>query len=694
MNEAEVQDPSLIYTDSEPDLNVLSMGYGLALTDNDNFFQGCAISYDDRHNLWPGKSWDMRKGGANAFPWDGASDNEVNVVGERLDTFLSILMQGMTRSHVRASPVSASAAPRAATVSAFLKWMQSTYIPNFKKHMRLGANHLLEKGLMVTYIGWRREKRSRLQTMSLDELMQIPEVGEQLVEMILGGQDDEVLAQGLMEQFDTTMGRAKKAIRQLRKKGEAELPIAVQSIDEPIVDSLAPDADVIFPNWTMDPQEAPYFFIRKLMTAQQLEKKVESEGWDREWVDYAINHLRGVDADVTEAMQGRKGNAAYNSMLNTDNQLVLVVYGYQRLIDEDDGSEGIYCTVFHPRYTDKYAIHELMNGYDDYPVVVTRLTHSEKRLYETLPMSRSLRGPQMQIKTEVDGRVDRNSMAILPPMMHPAGRAPSEWGPGRKVPYRRLGEIAFGPTPVYDPGSKEMEMTMRQQADRAVGLDMESPLAVIRQQDVMDIFLDHVGRVLDAAFKLYEQQGPDEIFFQVTGDPTGMTMQKGGPDDKFSIVVSYDTGNNDPESVKAKMTAMGGVLPFDTENVISRRKYTEAYLRMIDPVMADGIMQPQDASLAEMQKDVSDDLAKIYAGIEVPARLNGAQIAIQIIQAYVQQPDIAQRLQQDEAFRERLTKYMDQYTFQMQQAQNAVTGRIGTAPAEMGGMDTQNMEQA
>jgi hypothetical protein len=48
---------------------------------------------------------------------------------------------------------------------------------------------------------------------------------------------------------------------------------------------------------------------------------------------------------------------------------------------------------------------------------------------------------------------------------------------------------------------------------------------------------------------------------------------------------------------------------------------------------------------------------------------------------------------QDEAFKERLQKYHAQYTFQMQQAQNAQIGKIGTAPAAMGGLETQGMGQ-
>jgi hypothetical protein len=90
-------------------------------------------------------------------------------------------------------------------------------------------------------------------------------------------------------------------------------------------------------------------------------------------------------------------------------------------------------------------------------------------------------------------------------------------------------------------------------------------------------------------------------------------------------------------------------------------------------------------------KQVTDDLSKIYAGIEVGARPNGAQVAMQVIQQYTQQPDVMQRLQQDEAFKSRLEKYVQQYQMALMQMQNAQIGRIGTAPAQMGNIQTQGI---
>jgi hypothetical protein len=683
----EEQEESMIYAEDGPNVMALADAYDKCLIDLEEYFEACLRSYDDRRNLWAGKSDDLRKQGANAFPWQGASDIEVNVVGERIDAFVAILDQALQRSHIKAFPTSMASMPRASMVSGFLKWMRSTYIPNFRQQMELGANYLLEKGLMVSYVGWKREKRTYLQQVSIEEIAQ---VSPDLAELIVSGADDEMVFGMLQTAFpDLSSKRAKRAIMDLRKKGLAEVSVPRTSVDCPVVYSCAPDGEVLFPSYVTDPQRAPYVFWRTFLTAQELEKKVVSEGWDADWVENAIDRLRGKDSMY---LDGEKLKTIDRLPITDDNDLVMVVYGYQRLIDEEDGSEGIYCTVFHPT-TEGFAKHELLNGYDDYPFVVTRLSNSQKRVYETQTFSDILRGAQMQIKTERDSRIDRASLATLPPLLHPAGRPPSDWGPGVRVPYRRLGEIQWGPPPPADNGSIEVEMSMTAQADRAVGLDMSNPISASRQQFVVSKFLDHVRDVLNMAWKLYQRMGPDEVFFQVTGNPNPQVMTKGSADENFSIVVNFDSQSNDPETAETQLKNMVSLVQLDRNGIMDVNKLLEFTASSINPIFADYVLQPAEEAQQKVAKNVTDDLAKIFAGIEVPAQPNGAQMAMQMIQAYVQQPDIMQRAQQDEAFGARLQKYMEAYQFQLQQMENAEIGKIGVRPAQMGGIITQNMQQ-
>ena len=239
----------------------------------------------------------------------------------------------------------------------------------------------------------------------------------------------------------------------------------------------------------------------------------------------------------------------------------------------------------------------------------------------------------------------------------------------------------------------ETELAMRAQADRAVGLDLTSPLSTARQQFYVGKFLDHVRDVLTLAWKLYQRMGPDEIFFQVTGNPNPQVMTKGNPDENFSITVNFDSLATDPDTAETQLKNMVSLVQLDRNGILDVNKLLEFTASSINPIFADYVLQPADEAQQKVAKNVTDDLAKIFAGIEVPAQPNGAQIAMQMVQAYVQQPDVAQRAQSDEAFAARLQKYAEQYQFQLQQAQNAEIGRIGTAPAEMGGVQTQGMQQ-
>ena len=686
---------SLTYLQDEPDIKTLRYAYDQTVTELEAYFDLCRTSYDDRRNWWPGKSRDHRKHGADAFPWEGASDIECHVIDERITRLVSLFMSALKRANVRAFPVESSDVARSKLVSGFLKWMVSSgYIPRFYREMELGANYLLERGILITYVGWHREDRRFLQKLDINQIAQIsPEVALAIQE---GGNDEDlvVLLQATFE--GTSPKRAKKALKELRKNGETELPIVRRQINAPEVKTLAPDGDFFFPPYVTDPQRAPYCFWRTYYTPQELENKVVTDGWDEDFVDYVIEHYRGVNIDSIEREQEGRRSISLTDNAYEAEELIEITYGYQRLIDPEDGSEGIYCTVFHRDFDGNemaqgYAKFELLNGYEDYPVVVTKLSEDSKRLYDTNTIPSVLRGIQNQVKVERDSRIDRNSLATLPPILHPVGQAPNDWGPGRMIPYRRKGDLDFAPTPAYNQGSLEMEQTQQSQADRLVGLDEGSAISQIRQQFLVDKFLSHTAEVLRMAFKCFQRFGPDEVFFRVTGTPDPIQFNKGNPDENFDILINFDVQNTDPETVKSKLQQFVQLNQLNANNRLNVDNLLDIAAAEIDPVMADAVLQPVETAQQEMVKDVTDDLAKIYSGIEMPARPSGASIAIQVIQQYTSQPDIAQRLQTDPAFAERLQKYAGQYTFQMQQAQNAQIGRVGTAPAQMGEIDTQNL---
>ena len=682
---------ALTFVQDTPEVISLRAAYEKTTNDLEFFLQDCRSAYDDRRNIWPGKSTDLRKNASDAFPWKGAADTEAHIINERINTYIALFMTAMQRANIRANPQEPGDIGRSKVVSSFLKWMVSTYIPQFKRQMELGGNYLLERGIMISYVGWQKKDFTFKQRLTLE---QVGQISPDLVKMVLAGADDGKLVELLQQQFKGMKpGRAKKILKDLRKTGEAEFPIVKRSVDCPLVQALAPDGDFIFPSYTTDPQQAPYCFWRTLMTAQELRNKISTDGWDKDWVEYVIETC----ANTGDSMQlARRDNAAFRAPSYRDNELYEIIYGYRRLIDEEDNSEGIYCTVFHKNVVGKtdipdYAKHELLNGYEEYPVVVTKLSEDNKRLYDVQSVPGLLRGIQWQVKVERDSRIDRNSMATLPPIMHPVGNPPGDWAPGKYVAYRRAGEFMFGPIPQYNPGSVEMENTQVEQADRLMGLDMENPISVSRQQYFVNKFLEHVRDVLRLAFKCYQRFGPEEVFFRVTGVADPQKFSKGSPDEDYDININFDVLSNDPENLEAQLQQFVSLLQLDKNGQIDVAEMVAAIASAINPLLADAFLRPVQEAQQQMVKFVTDDLSKLYAGIEVGARPNGYQIAMQVIQQYAQQPDVMQRIQSDEAFKARLTKYLDQYSMMQKQAANVEIGKIGTRPASVGQVNTQAM---
>ena len=230
---------SLTFVQGKPDVPALKNAYDRTIGDLDWYLQSTRDSFDYRRNIWAGKSKDLRKHGADAFPFEGASDTEVGLIDERINTYVSLCIEAMERANIRAYPVEIGDMSRARVTSAFLKWMKASYIKDFKRQMELGCNYLFERGIMVTYVGWRKEDRTFLQKL---DLQQIAQISPDLARLIQDGKVDEQIAELLKQQFKgVTDARAKKAIKQLRKDGMAELPVVRQSVNAPNVCSLAPE---------------------------------------------------------------------------------------------------------------------------------------------------------------------------------------------------------------------------------------------------------------------------------------------------------------------------------------------------------------------------------------------------------------------------------------------------------------------
>tara|TARA_R110002153_G_scaffold51017_3_gene143542 strand:+ start:3299 stop:5389 length:2091 start_codon:yes stop_codon:yes gene_type:complete len=687
------------YVTSEPDINEIKRDYDADVTDLSAYVSQCQDSYNNRNAEWLGKNAQLTKSGDEAFPWAGASDTEVRLIEQCISTYVGMMMNALSRSNIRAYPIESSDVKQAGIISSFLKYMQKTYIRDFKRECEIAANNLLEKGIAITYVDWEMKSRTHEEEFNLEL---IEEIAPELYDLLADENRDEETIVMMTDMFDyVDVPKAKSALKELRDFGIAKIPVAKKDVSRPFVETKFPDIDIVIPSYVTDLQRSPRVHMRTFLTPQEIENCVETKGWDAGVAGELIEEHRGSDSSglsqtsfsTLRSSQARGGSTyGMNGMVDSKD-LIEVVYTYRRLIDPKSNSEGIYVTIWNPRLTDGYLSNELLSGYDEYPFVFSRISNAGKRLYDVNTFGDLLRGPQKAMKTLRDGWSDQMALAVAPPLLHPVGRAPAQMGAGAWIGVRANDKFEYMNVPNTSGIASQLEKYVQQEAMDLVGLNSSNELSSQRQQFFIDKFLTHCSSILKKAYKAFLVFGPDEKFFRVTGYPNEMVIYKSPEDEEIDICISFDVQNQDPDVMKAKIDAILQLARTSPSNTFNLQAAEQLAVNAIDPSIADMIIQPEGQGQEEMVKNITDDLTKIFAGIPVGARPNGGDIAMQVIQEYTSQEGIQARIQSDPSFATNIQNYAAQYQQQVVQQQNAEIGKLGTAPAQMGSVNTQGMEE-
>mgnify|MGYP003632156909 CR=1 FL=1 len=688
----------LAYVRKEPSIHNLNEVYRKDLSDHSGFADQCADSYNQRRMWWPGKSLDQKKHQLDAKPWPMASDQEVPVIDPRINTLVALIMNAIRDGNITAAPVNGDDVERAASTTVFIRWMLDSWIPGAYDQIELSLNDMFEKGIAATWVGWEKRLRTHLQEIDLEEIAeQAPEMAELLADEDREDEAIEML-QNIFEGVNPK--RAKKAFKQLRQNGVAEIPVVKGDIDRPVISAKCPQADIIYPSYTMDTKRVDRVHIRHFMSIQDLKASVHSEGWDEDWVDDIIENHMGMTQQELDGPYGNRSAFLANqsaTLFNLGNRdaedLVEIVRTFQRLVDEEDGAEGYYQTVWAPNQAEGdeenigFGLFELLNGYDEFPIAVTTMSRDSKRIYDQRNVSDLLRGNQRQAKVSRDAFVDQLSIMMNPPRTHPAGRPASVWGAGADFATRRGEEGLYKTLEVPNTlrEGTDYEQFLIDEADFIMGLKEGSPMALQRQQYYTNRGLAHVAEIARLAYKAYQKfYDGEDIHFRVTNSPDPQTFNQGPDDEELDIKFFYDVRTQDREYVKETVETLLKLPQADPTGTVDPAEIVRVAAMLAAPQFASRILRSAEASQADVLAKVSKDLALIYSGQEVAAQPNGGQIALEYIKnTYVQNPDILRKLQEDPIFAENLNTYVKQYEFQAQQNENAQTGRLGTPPTDL-----------
>ena len=689
--------------ESGPDVVVLARSYKETVEDLESHIDQVEENQDTRYCVWDGQSADQRKhavkkGDTQPFPWDGASDLRVPVVDEIITHDVAQALVALSSANIRAVAVEGGDLGKAAVVSNFMRWLMLSQMKELPRESEILANYIHERGIGVLGIFWEQRVQKTQQPISLAEIEATnPDVAVAIRENLFS----EELATMVAQQFGVSAKKAKRMLKDLRDTGTATVPYVVQQVNRPVVRAYAVGEDVFFPANTQDFQAARSVFRRQYLAPEAAREKVISDGWDSDYVEQAIAKCMAADGTGTSADESfeRRDELVANK-IERHRGLVEFVWAYQRLSDED-GVPGIYCTVLCPAMHEddgdgSYAKHELL-GYRHglYPFVVFNREHLSRLLLDTRGTPETNKGFQDAIKTEYDARRDNASLATVPPVRHPVGRAPGRLGPGTMIAERRPQEYGYMEIPPPPQASVEIQTRIEQMTRKYNGRptadDAQNEWQTKAKKQINSWLLGW-KEVMAQTWELWSQYGPDEEWFRVigAGTTTAQKFSKSEFSGKYDFWVNVGDVFSDAETFQAKLKAIGEIAQqFDRNGQVDYGRLLIRSLEMIDPILAEDVVVPTDVAAQKEVTETQSDLSKLWAGIDldVPQQGINPQLRLQVMQQWLQGPqdnpavDVQARLAADPALQKRVQRYTEQLQFQITQRENALIGRIGTAPA-------------
>lgn len=657
------------------------------------------LNWETRYNVWSGQSDDGRKWksklGRNPVPFDGASDSRPPLVDTYVNEDVDMLMTSLSSAQVSAFPTESNDAEQASLVTNLLRYQIHNQIKEFNDEAELAANYMLENGVAVVGVFWDVEEQATVADIDMESINQLAQSAENLSmfpEMILSEErEDEAIALGMLVLPDVKQSKMRKMIRELRNTGATTYPVKMTVKNRPTVVSLRLGEDFFVPLDTTELQDARRCYYKEFVTKEALYDGIESKGYDRKWVEDVVDKTKGKTITMDRNALSARSNSTRREVIFDAKEVYEIVHCYERKLDEDD-VQGIYYTCFSPhlpvneRGKETFAFSELMN-YDhcQYPFVLFRREWLSRRVDDTRGYGEIGFTWQKQIKNEWDARVDRNSLATMPPLHHPPGRPPTKWGPGTLVPRVRQDDYQYADVPAYNAGSKEIEVSVRETCDRYFGRvtgPENQPYAMMRQQHMVSKWLKNWQRVMEQVLALTQQFASEEFFFRVVGSSKAQMLSASRDDiqGQFDIQLNFAVANLDQQLMQRKLELLKvAVGEFDTQGVVDRAELMQVVFSFIDPVLGERLLMPTETAAQKEIDDEKNVFARLSAGVDEDVREGQShEMRLQVLQQILESsPSAQQRYQQDEEFKSRVDKRMQQLQFQLQQKQNAVIGRLG-----------------
>jgi hypothetical protein len=705
---------------AQPDLDALRADLASALVTRGTMQNRQDNAARVRFNEWEGQSEDFRKHaddlGREALPFEGAADTRPPVADAIVNERVALQLEALMAGEIQALPVGSEDMEAAARTTRVLRYLRDILLANeLADEAELLANYQEgdDPGVGILKVCWKRETALELRTLSMAEIgdmllgvrgLALPEAGEPMPVAVQGAVDDigDVLYNVLREAealemlaivFPTVAPRLlRRALRDLRRRGEAELPVPFVKENRPSLAALRYMEDIVFPADVDDIQRCRGIHEYWRGSEAELRERALSEEWGDDFIEAVIEAGPGPSEawaygrDIAAGFEGIGGERELDSLYE-------VIITHSRAGD-DYGVLGVYETVWSAKVRGRYGKHGLLNYPDgEYPYVLFRAERVGRGVYMSRGVPAIAGAAQHEIKVQRDCRTDYTQLSTVPPVKVRQRRGGLEMvlGPMVEVPVRDPDDVTWMNPPPFPQMSIEVEKAARADLNEYFGRLVPDVPPELRQALLQKKVNTWLRTWVRAWHKIVQ-------LMQEYMDPLDLALVAGGPMQpmtreeirgRFNLMLKFSVSDLNLEFVMKRLEAIGRVLPWDIDGSVDRAAILRAAFRGIDPALSEiGLRSAGAATQAEARDEVNA-VAQMAQGIEPQLADQGvnARLRLQTMeQTIMKSPVLMRRVMQpatpdDQLFAALVENRRKNLTFLVEQVTtNAEAGRQGAKP--------------
>lgn len=512
--------------------------------------------------------------------------------------------------------------------------------------------------------------------------------------------------------------RVLRLIKRLRSEGVDTFRLPVEKPGRPTVKAYMPGFDIFYPWHVGNVEEAPWVAVQEYLWEPDLLAKEREEGWDREFIDRLLKlgpgpcvdqasiekKLGRLDSEPRQMFEGRGVGDRYVREREQVMQQYAVLRVFVRGVDED-GVAALHEVVMRPEIQDAdgtpiVAINQVTDYYHDGGCFISlRREYKVRSLWENRGIPELTITDQMELKTNRDGRMDRIALNTMPPVRAPAGRAagkgerleaygikpggtvfnPLTGRPGDAVDFMRL--------PPYNEGNETIERAIHRDVSNRLGLinaDVPGEKSQVHRQYLVTGFLIQMRELVLKILSLDQQfMSPIQVSRVIGSGEMPFTVTREEIAGQYDVHLSFDVKSLDPEWLKQRLGVLKEAVQFDRSGAFKDVPVMRYLIASVDPNLADlAIADVESARESEME-DEKKAIGTLLSGIEIkPPPGSNASVRLETDQQELaNNPVVNQRYQADPWFRRMMDRRMAKWQFDLQQRENAQTGRDGWVPA-------------